>query len=274
MAADVEIRPLRDGDVEGADALAARVLVTPDPGENEAARRARGEARIVHLAGTDPGGAWVAARDGDVVGVALALVREGVWGLSLFAVAEAVQGRGVGSALLRRTLAHGAGARGRLILSSTHPAAMRAYARTGLALRPCVAAAGIADHARIPDLHGVEEAGPDGIAVADAIGREIRGAGHGRDLPVALASGARLLLVEDRAFCLARGGRRRAPRAAVTRPPPAPRCGPRSRAPDRARRSASTSSPRARTGRSRSRWPRAWSSRPTARCSPAERSVR
>jgi hypothetical protein len=34
----------------------------------------------------------------------------------------------------------------------------------------------------------------------------VRGAGHGRDLPVPMAHGARLLLFEDRAFALARGG--------------------------------------------------------------------
>jgi GNAT superfamily N-acetyltransferase len=205
VALGVEIRPLRESDVASADAVAARVLSAADPGETEAAGRARGEARIGHLASTDPGGAWVAERDGDVVGVALALVREGVWGLSLFAVDEAEQGRGVGTALLRRALAHGAQARGHLILSSTHPAAIRAYVRTGLSLRPCVAAAGIVEHARIPALHGVEEAGEAGIAVADAIGRDVRGAGHGRDLGVPLRFGARLFLVEDRAFSVVRG---------------------------------------------------------------------
>jgi hypothetical protein len=35
----------------------------------------------------------------------------------------------------------------------------------------------------------------------------VRGAGHGRDLHVPLATGARLLLVEDRAFCVVRNGR-------------------------------------------------------------------
>jgi hypothetical protein len=52
---------------------------------------------------------------------------------------------------------------------------------------------------------GVADAGPDGIPVADAIGRAVRGAGHGVDLPVALAApGTRLLLVEDRAFAVVR----------------------------------------------------------------------
>ncbi len=208
MADGVEIRPLRDdADVAGADAVSERTLGFPEPGESAEARALRGRARIAHLARTDPGGAWVATRDGEVCGIALALVREAIWGLSLFAVDEAAQGRGVGSALLRRALAHGDGVRGRIILSSEHPAAIRAYARAGIPVRPCLAVAGIADQSRIPDLRGVEEAGAAGVALADAIGRDVRGAGHGRDLPVMLSFGARLLLVEDRAFCVLRGAR-------------------------------------------------------------------
>jgi hypothetical protein len=69
-----------------------------------------------------------------------------------------------------------------------------------------VAFGGIPDVSRAPDLDGVEEAGEAGIPLADAIGRELRGAGHGRDLPVPMAHGARLLVFEDRPFALARGG--------------------------------------------------------------------
>ena len=78
-------------------------------------------------------------------GVGLALIREGVWGFSLFGVAEALQGRGVGRELFARCWEYGAGARGHLILSSTNPQAMGIYAHTGLPIRPCVAAAGIPD---------------------------------------------------------------------------------------------------------------------------------
>ena len=49
---------------------------------------ARGVRRVAHLQRTDPGGAWVADAEGEIVGIALALVREGIWGLSLFAVAR------------------------------------------------------------------------------------------------------------------------------------------------------------------------------------------
>ncbi|HSD80682.1 MAG TPA: GNAT family N-acetyltransferase [Solirubrobacteraceae bacterium] len=197
------VRPMRAGDVAGAYAVARGALFAPLPGEDEERLRARQTARIAHLLGTDPGGAWVADRDGEVVGVAQALLREGLWGLSLYAVAEAEQGRGVGRRLLDAALGHGAGARGHVVLSSERPAAMRRYARAGLDLRPCVAAAGIADRSRIPDAAArVEDAGAAGIPIADALGRHVRGAGHGRDIPRLLEAGMRLLLLEERAFAV------------------------------------------------------------------------
>ncbi len=203
---DVDIRPMRDEDVADADRVCLDVLYATFPGEEEAVRAARQHARIRHLLETDPGGCWVAEHDGRVEGVALALVREGVWGFSLFGVAEKLQGRGVGRALFDRSWAYGADARGHIVLSSTNPPAMGIYARTGLPIRPCVAFGGIPDLDRAPALDGVEDAGEAGLALADAIGRELRGAGHGRDLPVAMAHGARLFVLEDRAFALARGG--------------------------------------------------------------------
>jgi GNAT superfamily N-acetyltransferase len=201
---DVEIRPMRDGDVVDADRVCVDVLYMTFAGEEEAVRAARQHARIHHLLDTDPGGSWVAERDGRVEGVALALIREGVWGFSLFGVAAALQGRGVGRELFARCWEYGAGARGHLVLSTTNPQAMGIYARTGLPIRPCVAAAGIPDLSRAPDVDDVVEAGEAGLPLADAIGRELRGAGHGRDIPVPMAHGARLLVYEDRAFAVAR----------------------------------------------------------------------
>jgi GNAT superfamily N-acetyltransferase len=203
---DVDVRPMREEDVVDADRVCLEVLYTTYPQEEESVRAARQHARIRHLLDTDPGGCWVAELDGRVEGVGLALIREGIWGFSLFGVAEKLQGRGVGRELFARCLAYGADARGHLILSTTNPTAMGIYARSGVPIRPCVAFAGIPDLARAPDLDGVEEAGEAGLPLADAIGRELRGAGHGRDLPVPMAHGARLLVFEDRAFALARGG--------------------------------------------------------------------
>src|SRR4051795_1889201 len=197
-------------DVPAAEAVARAALYDGAPGVDDPLTIARGLRRIGHLQQTEPDGAGVAeAPDGALVGMALALVREGIWGLSLFGVAAEHRSRGIGRALLDAAYTtHGADARGHLILSSESPAAMRRYAGLGLDLRPCVAAAGIPDRARLPADGDVRDAGPGGISVADAIGRAVRGAGHGADLPVALQDpGARLLLVEDRAFALARESR-------------------------------------------------------------------
>src|SRR3954469_7865284 len=194
---------MRAEDVPAAEALARTVMYEGHPGGADPETVARGLRRVDHLRRTDAGGAWVADAGGEIVGMALALVREGIWGLSLFAVARDRQGLGVGRALLAAAFGHGADARGHLILSSESPAAMRLYARLGLELRPCVSAAGIADRTRLSAQNGAVAAGADGIAVADAIGRAVRGAGHGPDLAVALENpGTTLLLVEDRAFAL------------------------------------------------------------------------
>jgi GNAT superfamily N-acetyltransferase len=208
VPAGVEIRPMAAADAPAAEAVARAALWDGRPGVDDPVTVARGLRRIAHLQRTDPGGAWVAeAGGGELVGMALALVREGIWGLSLFGVLAEHRNRGVGRALLEAAFeTHGAGARGHLILSSESPAAMRRYARLGLELRPCVAAAGIPDRTRLAATDGdVRDAGAAGIETADAIGRAVRGAGHGPDLPVALQDpGAKLLLVEHRAFALVR----------------------------------------------------------------------
>jgi GNAT superfamily N-acetyltransferase len=204
----VHVRPLTQEDVAAADAVARDALYRPDPGTDIEAVARVGRRRIAHLQATDPDGCFVAQDDdGAVVGLSISLIREGVWGYSLFAVAERVHGRGLGRALFAAAWDYGRQAGGHIILSSAHPAAMRLYGQTGLPLLPCIAAAGIADLARAPDLCAVRDGGHGDLDLVDAIGRELRGAGHGVDLPVLLEVGTRLAVVEDRAFALYRGHR-------------------------------------------------------------------
>ena len=58
--------------------------------------------RRVHVAGATlhPDSAWVAEVDGEVVGCSLALVREGMWFLSLLMVDPVRHGQGLGKQLL------------------------------------------------------------------------------------------------------------------------------------------------------------------------------
>jgi hypothetical protein len=91
----------------------------------EVARRKR---RYRHFLGHDPEGAWVAVDGDSVAGVTLALEREGVWALSLFAVAEGYRDRGLGKDVARPRPPLRRRMPGAIIASSTHPAAMRRYA--------------------------------------------------------------------------------------------------------------------------------------------------
>src|SRR3954452_19245750 len=143
---------MRSEDVPSADLVAYEALwqSVPQRGESSDARAARGQSRVAHLLETDPGGPWVAEAGGRVVGVALALVREGLWGLSLLAVEPPRQDQGIGRRLLDAALAYANGARGAIILSSTDPKAMRRYALAGFDLRPCVTAAGMVNRSLLP----------------------------------------------------------------------------------------------------------------------------
>jgi GNAT superfamily N-acetyltransferase len=204
------IRPLTPDDVPAADATAWAAMREQIPdalhhSDAERARRAR--LRIAHLQRTDPGGAWVADDDGEIVGVALALVREGLWGLSLFGVRPDHQSRGIGRRLLDAALAYGEGSRGGIILSTTDPRAMRRYALAGFALRPSVTFAGIVDRSAIPA--GLRSR-PAGAATdrefCDAVSRHVRGAAHGPDLEAFEQIGCLLLVHEGGGWAAVRDG--------------------------------------------------------------------
>lgn len=195
------VRPLTPGDADAANRAAAIALDRPGSIEPGPARDFHLE-RVRHLAATDPGGAWVSlGGDGEITGLALALLRDGLWGLSLLAVDPTAHGTGAGRALVEAAFAHGAGATDHLILASQHPAALRLYAGLGLAFHPAAGAAGIADLSRAPALAAHAEEGPP--EATREISRHVRAASHDGDLPVSLRHGDRLLLVEDRAFALA-----------------------------------------------------------------------
>lgn len=211
MFADgVTIRPMAAGEGPAVYELCCRVLFEDDPNASPEVQRARSIARIEHPRATDPGGAWVAERPGgEIAGVALGIVRERLWGFSLFAVDEDLQGKGIGRELLRRSLAYGEerGAEGWIILSSERPAAMRVYADAGFDLLPTLAAMGVPDLRRAPDGAGaVVDAGAAGIPLLNELGRGVRGAGYAEDTRQSLEHGSRLLVYEDRAaVCLREG---------------------------------------------------------------------
>jgi GNAT superfamily N-acetyltransferase len=214
-AADVEIRPLRAADADAVvdAAYTAIAVIYPEPDwtpDERAIAVAGGRARVLHLLDTDPSGCWVAEHDGRVVGTALGLIRDGVWGFSLFALLPDFQGRGIGTRLYAPALDYGASEPGGIILSTPHPAAMRRYARSdGYRLLPAVRLTGAWNAARLPD--GLRARPGDLEADAgtiEAASRFVRGASHMRDLPTLLEQrpGVRLLVVDGEGFAVARDG--------------------------------------------------------------------
>jgi GNAT superfamily N-acetyltransferase len=196
---DDDVAPIFDLAIRCFDDLADRLgdPREPPPDPRVAAIRHR------HVLRTDPGGCWVAEADGELLGAAEAIVREGIWGLSLLIVDPRAQSTGVGSALLGRAAEYGDGARGRLILSSRDARALRAYVRLGLAPQPCLRAVGTPSGVTAPA--GVREGGRGDIPLTEAVDRHVRGAAHGADIGCLLDMGARLL-VHDRGYAVVRNG--------------------------------------------------------------------
>ncbi|HMA45616.1 MAG TPA: GNAT family N-acetyltransferase [Frankiaceae bacterium] len=208
-----DVRPLRETDVDAAELVAhvsiaemmRRYEVAPHLQGRTPERVARGRARVRHLLGTDPGGAWAAVDGGELVGVGLASVRGPLWFLSLLAVAPAYQGRGVGCRLLEATLGYGQGCPAGWILASADPRALRRYAHAGFALHPGYEAIGTLDRGLVPSGLGVR----DGDLTRDrelieAVAGQVRGAPHGPDLDHAAAQGLPLLVVDGAGYAFVR----------------------------------------------------------------------
>jgi GNAT superfamily N-acetyltransferase len=204
------IRPLTPDDVPAADATAWAALQwqIPDAHLHDNEDRAhRGRLRIAHLQRTDPDGAWIADDDGEIVGVALALVREGLWGFSLFGVHPDHQSRGIGRRLLEAALAYGEGSRGGVILSTTDPRAMRRYALAGFELRPSVTFAGIVDRSAIPaGLRSRPASAAADRELCDAVSRRLLVTAPGPDLDAFEAVGGSLLVHDDGGWAVVRDG--------------------------------------------------------------------
>jgi GNAT superfamily N-acetyltransferase len=199
---------MRDDDVATAHEVMLAAFGEParPSGEAPPADLSAPHERFRHLMRTDPGGAWVAVDEDDrPIGAALALVREGVWGLSLLVVRPDVQSTGAGGALLRAALAHGDGARGGIILASSDPRALRSYHRAGFTMHPAARATGVAQGLEADPAVVPFDPERDG-AMAEAVGRTLRGAAHGDDLAALARGGAELLALPGRGVAAIRDG--------------------------------------------------------------------
>ena len=207
-----QVRPLRAADVPAAAALGHESLREAGtrygfsmPPLDDALRR-RQEQRVAHLLATDPDGVFVADEGGEVVGVALALVRGPLWYLSLLVVQPGRQARGLGARLIEAALQTAQDCPAAMIMASNDPKALRRYGRAGFALLPGFEATGPVDRALLPVVEGVRDGDweRDGERV-DALGVRLRGAGYGPDLRAFAEAGARLLVADD-GFAVLRGG--------------------------------------------------------------------
>ena len=165
------------------------------------------DARYRHLLRTDPGGSWVAEDERGIAGCALAIRREGIWGLSLLIVRPDQQSSGLGRALLQRANEYADGAHGRIILSSPDPRAMRAYSRLGLEIHPALDATGVPRDVRMPE--HVREGGPDDLPFTAEVDRYVRGVPHGADIGAQLEMGQTLLIAPGRGYAVTGGGEMR-----------------------------------------------------------------
>jgi ribosomal protein S18 acetylase RimI-like enzyme len=201
MKDNVLLRPMTAADADGVYRTSSQAIPATEVERRQVINRsaeevARRKKRYQHFLKHDPDGAWVAVDGERVAGVALALVREGVWVLSLFAVAEEYRDEGLGKTLLDRALLYGRGCRGALIASSTHPGAMRRYALAGFSLQPTLLASGKVRRESLPAGLKTRDGTDADLDLAARVDRTVRGAPHGPDLEFLLQTSSRLLVTE------------------------------------------------------------------------------
>ena len=201
------IRPLLPEDVDSAHGVTfaalsdLRVRMGEPPMELTDDLRQRGPARIAHLQRTDPDSAWVAEVDGEVVGLSLALVREGMWFLSLLMIRPGLQGKGLGKQLLDAALTTSTDRS--WIMSTVDPAAVRRYQRAGFQLHPCYHAEGTPDRSKIPAVQGIRDYDGDRETL-DEVCRTVRGAAMGPEVDYWQAMGNRVVISPGKGFAVLR----------------------------------------------------------------------
>ncbi|MGP3988596.1 GNAT family N-acetyltransferase [Streptomyces sp. 3N207] len=180
------LRPVRDteDDAETIRKLAEAAFGTPHALKGDAPPQAtRSREKVRHIVRHDPAGSWLAEDEsGQAVGAAQSHIREGTWGLALLVVLPGLQGKGVGRALLQRTLEYGRGCLRGIICCSRHPAAARIYRQAGFELHPTIRMRGVVDRAGLGTVEGAAVAGgPRDRDLLDSVDRRLRGGAHGPD---------------------------------------------------------------------------------------------
>ncbi len=196
------IRPARPAELDAIVRLGIAGFGAFDSADDTRAFRAR-YARCLER---DPGGAWVAeAEGGELDGLALAVVREGIWALASLVVHPAAQSGGIGRALIAAARGYGDDCHGFMIGSDLDGRAWRLYHGLGLRMRPCVKAEGELDRSLLPALPSVRAGDERDVEELAEIDREIRGGARPEDLVWALGQGDRLYRTRD-GYAMGRDG--------------------------------------------------------------------
>jgi len=196
---------MRPGDVRACAKVFAESL--------NASRRSRGlvprafvaaEDSIGHLLATDPGGAFVAEEDGDVVGFAQAARRERLWVLGKLFVLPSAQEIGIGKRLLDLAVAYGSDLPAGCICSTPDPRALRSYGQlAGCELHPMLTATGVPRREGIADATGIRAGTSADLEFAAEVDREIRQGTHGPDFEYLLEHDCTLFIVNARGYAFA-----------------------------------------------------------------------
>ncbi len=199
------VRPMVAGDITAVGTVTAEAFGTELGTER---LRRNWEQRLRHSLQTDPEGSFVSERGGLITGAAQAVIRDGVWILSLMAVSPTLGEGGEGRALMYSALEYGRECDGGLIVASSDPRALRLYASSGYALEATFKANGTIDPSALPDANpAIRPVTAAELGTLAPLSRAARGATHTPDLEVALLRGSTISRLEDRGFVVTMPGR-------------------------------------------------------------------
>lgn len=199
----MQVRRMQERDAAGADEIVQTALADGAGRRGEQrppadpSRPERMVAVLRHFIVTDPDGCWVAEQDGEMLGMAVAIRRQQLWGLGLLFIMPHAQRMGIGRELLDRCAAYAEGCACKMIMTSTDPRAMRTYAAHGLDVHPAMIATGLVDISRLQWQPLGRPGSAGDLALVEEVDTAVRGASRAVDVEFLLGQGATLTVLED-----------------------------------------------------------------------------